>query len=116
MGEGEAVEQGEICTLESSHIPTRPDPLLFALRIHGGCTFEGGKERAILREWRKQGGVPIRKAVIQRGKRSMKAGVPFNGRRGREGEAKGITGQSGTATEAFDYECKYWRHGFRQTQ
>ena len=49
MGEGEAVEQGELCTLESSHIPTRPDPLLFALLIHGGCTFEGGKERAILR-------------------------------------------------------------------
>ena len=73
MGEGEAVEQGESCTLESSHIPTRPDPLLFALRGHGGCTFEGGKERAILREWRKQGGVPIRKAVIQRGKKSMKA-------------------------------------------
>ena len=66
MGEGEAVEQGEICTLESSHIPTRPDPLLFALLIHGGCTFEGGKERAILREWRKQGGVPIRKAVNSR--------------------------------------------------
>ena len=54
MGEGEAVEQGEICTLESSHIPTRPDPLLFALRGQGGCTFEGGEERAILQEWRKQ--------------------------------------------------------------
>ena len=89
MGEGEAVEQGEICTLESSHIPTRPDPLLFALRGHGGCTFEGGKERAILREWRKQGGVPIRKAVIQRGKRSMKAGVPFNGRRREEAKSSG---------------------------
>ena len=37
-----------------------PCPLLFEwelyqrLVIHGGCTFEGGKERAILREWRKQ--------------------------------------------------------------
>ena len=92
MGEGEAVVQGETCTLESSHIPTRPDPLLFALLIHGGCTFEGGKKRAILREWRKQGGVPIRKAVIQRGKRSMKAGVPFNGRRREEAKSSGHGG------------------------
>ena len=67
MGEGEAVVQGETCTLESSHIPTRPDPLLFALLIHGGCTFEGGK-------------------------RSMKAGVPFNGRRREEAKSIGHGG------------------------
>ena len=95
MGEGEAVEQGEICTLESSHIPTRPDPLLFALRGHGGCTFEGGKKRAILREWRKQGGVPIRKAVIQRGKRSMKALSSQKGGGGRREEEKRGRGEEG---------------------
>ena len=32
-GEMEAAAQGETCALEPSHIPTRPDPLLFALRI-----------------------------------------------------------------------------------